>query len=68
MESIKENDYEPGQGMFYRDPRWVGKGVIKSKDIINIDNNTFIYSNHPLSPFKGESFKWNSWKFDDGSM
>ncbi|AIB10033.1 Morn repeat protein 1 (nucleomorph) [Lotharella oceanica] len=67
MEIINENDYELAQGVFYRDPRWVGKGVIKSKDINNIDNNTFIYSNHPLSPFKGESFKWNSWNFDDGS-
>nr|BAS01662.1 Morn repeat protein 1 [Lotharella vacuolata] len=55
-------------GEFYDAPRWVGKGVIKYDNIQNIDNNTFIFSNHPLSPFKGESFRWNSWKFDDGSI
>lgn len=68
MELPYEATTELLTGTSYGQPRWVGKGVIKHKTIRNIDNNTFIFSNHPLSPFKGESFRWNSWKFDDGSM
>ena len=44
-----------------------GKGVIKN-NMNNKSNNIAFLSNHPISPFKGECYKWSSRKYDDGSM
>lgn len=51
---------------FYLQNRNVGKGVSKINNSI-IDNNISFLSNHPISSFKGNTFKWNSWVFNDGT-
>jgi len=45
----------------------VGKGVIKNKKNNQFNNIAFL-TNHPVSPFKGECYKWSSLKYDDGSI
>jgi len=56
---------------FYIENRNIGKGVVYHDNAHNkgiIDNNISLFSNHPTSPFKGESYKWGSMRFSDGTI
>mmetsp|Transcript_25139 Transcript_25139/g.35087 ORF Transcript_25139/g.35087 Transcript_25139/m.35087 type:complete len:289 (-) Transcript_25139:237-1103(-) len=53
--------------LFWIENEFVGKGVVRKYSDEKIDNDMYLLSNHPLSPFKGNAFKWNSWIFDDGT-
>merc|ERR1712146_26173 len=53
--------------LFWMENEFVGKGVIRKYSDSIVDNDIYFLSNHPLSPFKGNSYKWNSWIFDHGS-
>lgn len=53
---------------FFLENRQIGKGVILDGIRKKVDNNISFTSNHPLSSYKGNSFKWNNWNFDDGTQ
>ena len=53
---------------FFLENRHIGKGVIMEGNSKKIDNNIAFNSNHPISSYKGNSFRWNNWNFDDGTQ